>query len=153
MQTIKLDGREFAGVSQALSANQETYVQAHMRLAGVLEILEDLDGKKRSKERKARELLTQLMLTGKVFNVMAGCLTEVGKKWSREEADRNAERFGEITDTVEKKALIDGIVMAVIGFFQFGEASSETSPKSSNRRAKDRPTANAARKISATTAG
>jgi hypothetical protein len=79
-------------------------------------------------------------------NILAGCLTEVGKKWNLAEAERNAAVFSEITSEAEKIAMQQGVVHFVMGFFHLGELSSASSPNSSNPHAKDRPTARAGRK-------
>lgn len=144
LDTITLDGRKFAGISQSLTANQDDYLLAHLRLAGAIEVLSDLDGVKRSKEKRAEDLLTQILLSGRTHHILAGCLTEEGKTWSRAEADANAARFAGITDVAEKIAMRQSIVKFVIGFFTLGAPSSETSRKSSNRSAKVPPTKNAA---------
>jgi hypothetical protein len=65
-------------------------------------------------------------------HIVAGILTEVGKKWRRDEAERNAEIFADITDTGEKVTMRTQIVNFVIAFFLLGEESSTTSPKSSS---------------------
>lgn len=135
-ETITLDGRRFIGTTQQLTANQDDYILAHLRLAGAIEVLGDLDGKTRQREKRAEELLTQIMLTGRTYHILAGCLAEAGKPWSRPEADANAARFAAITDTDEKNLMRASIVRFVIGFFSLGEPSSETSRKSSSRTAK-----------------
>jgi hypothetical protein len=144
LETIKLDGRKFQGVSQSLTANQDDYILAHLRLAGAIEVLSDLDGVKRTHEKRAEDLLTRILLSGRTHHILAGCLTEEGKVWNRTEADANAARFASITDVAEKTAMRNSIVQFVIGFFTLGEPSSETSQKSSSRSAKVPPTKNAA---------
>jgi hypothetical protein len=144
LDTITLDGRKFTGISQDLTANQDDYILAHLRLAGAIEVLSDLDGVTRTKEKRAEDLLTQILLSGRTHYILAGCLTEDGKVWSRKEADANAARFAGITDIAEKTAMRSSIVKFVIGFFSLGEPSSETSQKSSSRSEKAPPTKSAA---------
>jgi len=129
---VTLDGREFRAVGQALTASQDDYILAHLRLAGALEVLSGADGQERDRERKAEELLTRVLLSGRAQHILAGCLTEDGKKWTRAEADRNAATFAEISDAGEKAAMRDAIVRIVVGFFSFGKESSETSRSSSS---------------------
>jgi hypothetical protein len=150
METITLDGRKFHSISQDLSANQDDYILAHLRLAGAIEVLNDLDGKKRSKEKRAEDLLTQILLSGRTHNILAGCLTEDEKVWNRQDADANAARFAAITDIDEKTEMRQSIVRFVIGFFSLGEPSSEISPKSSSRSAKVPRTKSAAAATSGT---
>jgi hypothetical protein len=144
LESITLDGRKFHGIAQSLTANQDDYILAHLRLAGAIEVLHGLDGKERSEEKRAEDLLTQILLSGRTHHILAGCLTEEGKTWTRAEADANAARFAAITDVAEKTAMRKSIVGFVIGFFSLGAPSSGTSPKSSNRSGKVPPTKNAA---------
>lgn len=146
METLKLDGRDFVGISQTLTANQDDYILAHLRLSGAIEVLSDPT----NKEKKAENLLTQILLSGRTHQILAGCLTEVGKKWNRADAERNAAVFAEITAEAEKTAMREAIVRFIIGFFQLGEPSSTSSPNSSNKHGKDRPIARAGRKTSET---
>ncbi len=150
IDAITLDGRKFTGISQSLTANQDDYILAHLRLAGALEVLGDLDSKTRTKEKRAEDLLTQILLSGRTHHILAGCLTEDGKVWNRTEADANAARFAAITDAAEKKAMRGAIVGFVIDFFALGETSSETSRKSSSRSEEVPPTKNAAPSTSGT---
>jgi hypothetical protein len=131
--TIELDGRKFLGITKALTSEQDTYILAHLRLAGAIEVMNDRDGVKRSKEKRAEDLLTQLMLSGETYLVLAGCLTEDGKVWSRAEADANAARFAAITDVSEKAEMRNSIVQVVIGFFDLGATASESSQEPSSQ--------------------
>lgn len=135
-ETYQLDGREFRGVSQALTANQDDYILAHLRLAGAVDILHEVDGIKRTQERRAEDLLTAILLSGRTHHILAGCLTEVGKVWNRKDADANAIRFSGLTEPEEKTRMRNSLVGFVIGFFSLGVLSSETSQRSSNRNAK-----------------
>jgi hypothetical protein len=143
LETITLDGRKFTGITQSLTANQDDYVLAHLRVAGAIEVMSDLDGVKRTQEQRAEDMLTRILLSGRTHHILAGCLTEDGKVWNRAEADANAARFAGITDVGEKTTMRSEIVKFVIGFFLLGEPSSETSRKSSNRSGKVPPTKNA----------
>ncbi len=131
-ETFKLAGREFHPVDQALSAKQDDFILAHLRIAGAMEVLSDADGKKRPDKKRAELLLTQIMLSGETHNILAGCLTEVGTKWSRAEADRNAAAFSEITSQDEKNLMRAMIIRLVIRFLGLGETSRRTSEKSSS---------------------
>jgi hypothetical protein len=148
--TITLDGRKFTSVSQAITANQDDYILAHLRVAGAIDVLSDLDGIQRTKEKRAEDLLTQILLSGKTHHILAGLLTEQGRIWTRDEADANAARFSQITSVEEKSAMRSSIMRFIIGFFSLGEPSSETSQKSSSRSAKVPPTKNAAPPASGT---
>jgi len=150
MESITLDGRKFNSITQSVTANQDDYILAHLRLAGALEVLDDLDGKTRTKEKRAEDLLTQILLSGKLHSILAGCLTEDGKTWSRADADANAARFAQITDQQDKIHMRQFIVGFVINFFSLGEPSSKNSRKSSSQNEKDPDTKNAAHATSGT---
>jgi hypothetical protein len=142
---IKLAGREFESISQALTANQHDFIGGHLRRAGVIEVLADLGPEKpRNDRERAEHLLTRIMLSGEKPFIVAGCLTEKGKVWSRQEALRNAEIFGQINDENELRLMTQTVVALVTHFFMFGALSSPSSPRSSSRGGKDRPTASEA---------
>ena len=117
---ITLDGRKFRGISQSLAANQDDYLLGHLRKAGAINVLSDLDGVTRTIEQRAEDLLTQILLSGSTHQILAGCLTEEGKVWSRADADANAARFAEITDAREKTAMQSYLVDFVRRFFLGG---------------------------------
>lgn len=129
-KTITIDGREFHGVTQELSAAQDDYLIGQLRLAGALDALL---AAKENPEEQAERLLTHLMISGRAAQVLAGCLTEVGKSWTIEEAARNATRFAAITNSLEKMAMREAIVGFVIGFFLYANQSARTFRKSSSQ--------------------
>jgi hypothetical protein len=153
LESITLDGRKFRSITQALTASQDDYILAHVRAAGAVEILSELDGVRRSPEKRAEELLTRILLSGQTHHILAGCLTEEGKVWNRKDADVNAARFAAITDIDEKTVMRKEIVGFVVGFFSSGQPSSTTSPRSSSRSEKVPPTKNAAPSTSETSRG
>ncbi len=108
--TIKLDGRQFTGNMQPLAASQINYILAHLRLAGVIEASTDLPSV------KTDDFLTQILARGQKAPILAGCLTEEGKAWTRAEADRNAARFDAITDPGEISEMTSRIAEFVINF-------------------------------------
>jgi len=129
-KVLTIDGREFHGVTQELSAAQDDYLIGHLRLAGALDALL---AAKEDPEIQAERLLTQIMISGRGPQVLAGCLTEVGKPWTFEEASRNATRFAAITDAQDKQAMREAIVSFVMGFFLYANQSVKTSRKSSSQ--------------------
>ncbi len=130
-EVIFLDGREFVTIAQNITAAQDDYILVQLNDSGAADVLREIAAGKRS-EVIATRLLQTILRSGLTSNLLAGLLTEKGKKWTRRDADRNAERFAEITDNEEKVRMRKSVVGFVIGFFQLGEASSGTSPKSSN---------------------
>jgi len=152
MDPIHIDGRDFEGVSQELSAAQDDYIIGQLRLAGALEILAApqthapnglssrpqarsaaVEGPAVSAEDLAEALLTQILISGRAAQVLAGCLTESGKQWSTQEAEHNAAIFSAVTDAAEKVAMRAQLVGFVLGFFRYATGSAKTSRKSSNR--------------------
>jgi hypothetical protein len=128
-QLPTIDGRTFHGVTQELSAAQDDFLIGHLRLSGALDTL--LSAKNNPQEQSER-LLTQIMVSGRGAQVLAGCLTEVGKSWTYEDAARNAARFAAITDLKDKMAMREAVVQFVAGFFLFATRSAATSRKSSS---------------------
>ena len=124
---ITIAGRKFHGVTQDLSAAQDDYLIGQLRLAGALDILLAAE---KNPEATAEVLLTQIMVSGRSSYVLAGCLTEDGKRWNFEEAARNADLFSEVTDAEDKRAMSSAMVGFVVGFFQYATAFAATSRKS-----------------------
>lgn len=146
-QEIRLDGRDFEGVSQRVTAAQDDYILYWLGQSGAQDVLVRLAAGKKS-EKSAHELLTTIIGSGMASHIVAGILTERGKKWKRDDAESNAEIFADITATSEKVAMRQCVVDFVIHFFLLGEASSTTSPKSSNPTETDPVTESAEASIS-----
>ena len=133
-ESVKLDGREFSSVSQAITAAQDDYIVVYLNESGATMVLHEKATNDEQRKIKAQRLLQTILKSGLTNYILAGILTEKGKKWTRQEADANAIRFAEITDRKEQAFMRSAIVAFVIGFFRSGEASSTTSPKSSDRK-------------------
>jgi hypothetical protein len=133
-ETIILDGRTFQGITQALTAAQDDYVLVILRRSGALSLLSKVPNNATDQDRaeRADELVTAVLESGRNHHLLAGLLTEPGKKWTRDEAERNAARFADITDAAEKIAMHKYLVQFIVGFFPSGEPSSMTSPNSSH---------------------
>jgi hypothetical protein len=127
---IELAGRKFQGVTQAVTAAQDDYITVVLNDSRAAELIEEVARGK--KDQSAQVLLQTILRSGHASKLLAGLLTEEGKKWSRLDADDNARIFSEITNTDEKVRMRTFMVGWVLAFFRSGEASSRTSPKSSN---------------------
>lgn len=151
-ETIRLDGREFRTIEQDITASQDDYILYNLRLAGAIDIISEVGVAKsaRAIERQAEQLMTAIMGSGRKGHILAGCLTEVGKKWTRAEAERNATTFDEITSKDEKLLINKALVQFVIGFFSSGEPSRRSSPSSSSPNETAGPTETAAAETSET---
>lgn len=148
---MKLDGREFSVIDHRLTAAQNDYIQAHLALAGVTDLLVQVSVSKPTEEELGafrRKFITQILLTGQKSFVLAGCLTEKGKKWSRAEAEKNAAIFDDISDPDEVMSMTNSLATIVISFFQSAGTSSLTFPKSSSPSVEDPATESAERKSS-----
>jgi hypothetical protein len=138
-EVIRLDGRDFVSVDQGLTMAQNDYVLVLLEEIGS----ETPDSKETAADIVAKiargdkstdigqRLLRKILKSGRASEVLAGLLTEKGKRWTRREALRNAEIFAEIRNSAEQVVMRGVVVSFVIGFFQYGQASSATSPKSS----------------------
>lgn len=142
--TIRLDGRDFHGVTQALSAEQDSFIVGQLRLSGALPSL--LAIKNNPTEEEAARLVTQIMVSGRMYQILGGLLTEEGKVWSYESAVQNGARFALITADEEKVAMQSAVFQFVAGFFLYAVQSSGTSPKSSGRSSKAERGASEARR-------
>jgi hypothetical protein len=142
---IKLDGREFESVTQVLTARQQDFVTVNLRLSGASEILatnkpsDDVP----TRASKAEAVVNRILESGRKYKLLAGLLTEKGKTWKREDAERNAEIFAESRDLDEQKRMNEHLLDFVLVFFRFGEVSSTTSPTFSTPTAKDPDTSSA----------
>ena len=126
---IRLCGREFSPIGQNVSARQDDYLMGHLRRAGVVDVI--LEMKDAEAEEKSSELLTRILLSGRAPFILAGALTEAGKKWTHEDAERNAEAFAETNDPGDKATMRSSMVAFVLGFFPSAPRSSTSSPSSS----------------------
>jgi hypothetical protein len=145
---MKLDGREFQAIDNAVTAAQNDYTIGNLRAAGALEVLAGLNPQKRDADsisKPANDYLTRIFLTGRKGFILAGLLTEVGKTWTRAEADRNAARFDQITDLEEIQTMAAILSELVITFFQRAGTSSPSFPRSSTPTVADRATNTAER--------
>jgi hypothetical protein len=151
---IKLDGREFESVTQVLTARQQDFVTVNLRLSGASEILatNSPSDDVQTKANKAEACVNRILESGRKYKLLAGLLTEKGKTWKREDAERNAEIFAESRDPDEQQRMNAHLLDFVLVFFRFGEVSSTTSPTSSNPTEKGRDTSSAEQPTSETSA-
>jgi hypothetical protein len=101
---ITHDGENFTGAVHAIGAAQEDYILMHLRLCGATKVLDGQQRPDQSHER-AWAFSDCILRGGRKFYILAGCLTEVGKRWNQVAADRNERIFGDITDDFEKATM------------------------------------------------
>ena len=82
-------GLDFELVGDAITTRQDDYLMAHLRRAGVMDVIATM--KDADAEEKSSELLTRILTSGQKSEILAGLLTESGKKWNRKRADALAE--------------------------------------------------------------
>ena len=68
---------------------------------------------------------------GRLFELVAASVEEVGKPWTIESAKANATFFSKLTDPKDKASLKTSIVAVILGFFVSGLLSSKNSKFSS----------------------
>ena len=115
---ITIGARKFVGSSESLTMDRDSYILGNLRLAGSVELLEDLNAGRPPREELAHDLLTRILLSGQSNKILAGCLCEEGKAWSRKTADENAEYFDRVSDPDQKVALRQALVSVIVGFFR-----------------------------------
>lgn len=130
MGDLKLDGRTFEGITEGMTARQDDYILTQLRRSGAMDVLAALPKDATDEQRKdgSREMFARIVETGRKFKLLAGLLTETGKTWTEAEAERNAARFGDITDTADKMTMNGEIMTLTMNFFLFGAGFSRTSP-------------------------
>lgn len=142
-ERFKIDGREFLDTKQNITAAQDDYILVALTDSGAADTLLLIPGAtKEGRKELLKKILSQILRSGHQHEVLAGVLTEVGKKWTRVEAESNALKFADVTDPSEKVVMRGRLVGFVLNFFLFGGVSSRTSPKSSNPNETDRDISN-----------
>jgi len=135
METIKIDGREFHGITESMSARQDDFILTQLRQSGAMEVLAALPKNASTAERDAASdaMFNKILESGRKYRLLAGLLTEQGKKWSHAQAEANAEHFAELSGTEDKLTMNRELMRLVVLFFRFGAESSTTSPNSSSQ--------------------
>ena len=154
MEPIKIDGRNWHGITDALSARQDDWILSQLRRSGAMDVLVLMakDASKEDRGAAGMEMFERIRESGRKFKLLAGLLTEEGKTWTHDSAEKNALRFSEITATEDKLAMNDELMRHVAYFSTFGAGFSTTSPNSLNQKKTVPATENAGVEISATSA-
>jgi len=142
---IVIDVRKVVGTTETLTAAQDDFVLVALTETSALETIAAFkkEATTEAREERARSLITNVLKSGKQFQLLAGFLTEKGKKWTRDDALRNAERFADVTEMSEKLVMHEVLVVHVYRFFPLGALSSTISPNSSSQSEKAPDTSNA----------
>lgn len=110
---------------------QDIYIMAMLRDAGIMKAGESFNPEVASLDDVAQDVILRAFTSGKLFEILAGTLEEVGEPWSIPNARANAQFFAQLTDQADKATLHGSIVGALLGFFITGAQSSMISRKSS----------------------
>ena len=127
---LNISGRTFRPCTST-TFEQDIHIMAMVRDAGIMKVGATFDPLTQDLDDIAQQIIMQAFSSGKLFDLLAGTLEEVGVPWSMGEARANAQFFAQLTDAADKAALNGSIVGALLGFFISGAASSLISPKSS----------------------
>jgi hypothetical protein len=151
MELITIDGRQFRGIGEAMSARQDDFILSQLRRSGAMDVLAALpkEATAEEKDKASDEMFNRIVESGRKFKLLAGLLTEDGKTWTQESAEANAARFAEITATADKVTMSKEVMRLVVHFFRFGAGSSTTSPNSFSQSDAAPDTKNAAVETSA----
>jgi hypothetical protein len=152
--TITIGGRQFHGIIEAMTGRQDDFILTQLRRSGAMDVLAALPKDATDEQRNAAsdEMFNRIVESGRKYKLLAGLLTEEGKKWTQASAEANAEQFAELTGTEDKVTMSGAVMRHVVLFFQFGAASSTTSPNSSSQNVAAPLTESAAVETSATSA-
>jgi hypothetical protein len=131
---MKLDGRKFHGVTDAMTSVQDDYIMTQLRRSGATDVLLGIEASTDEERRaRSREMFDRILESGRKYRLLAGLLIEEGKTWNQEEAEKNAARFAAIIDTEEKLTMNREVMRHVQFFFRPETESLKTSPNSSNQ--------------------
>lgn len=134
-ETFTLGGRTFA-LADETTSRQDGWLMVQLEDSGILDLLFKRSAAGASAEPSdeiafARKLITQARRSGK-FELIAACvLVEPGVKWSIDEAKKNAEAFGDLTDPAEKVNLALAFANGLSRFFLSASGFSISSPTAS----------------------
>jgi hypothetical protein len=111
------------------TARQDGWIMVQVVEAGVLKFA----GKPMTEEL-ARDLVHEVLKSGKQEYLLAGLLVEQGVKWTPDAAAANAEWFADLSDPESKAALRSQFIPLLAGFFLDATSSSAPSPSVSGTR-------------------
>lgn len=115
---IVVAGRKFRPPTRT-SLRQDMYMSERLEAADLDDLMDRFDPKAGKLDKAGESAVLQAYRNGVLFDVLAGVLVEDGKKWSPEEAKRNAEFFANLEEE-EDKAAVRGPMVATILFFFIG---------------------------------
>jgi hypothetical protein len=127
---LTVAGRTFRPCAST-TFEQDIWIMSMLRDAGIMKAGESFQPGKEDLSEIATAVVMQAFTSGKLFEILAGTLEEIGVVWSIPTARANAQFFAQLTAPEDKAALNGSIVGALMGFFISGALSSVTSQKSS----------------------
>lgn len=124
-ETLTLGGRTFAPIGEATTAEHDAWMMTQLRDAGLLEALRA--------QATDRDTATfdPLVVSGRMFEVMAGALLEPGRDWTPAWALETAAHLRRLTDPEDKARLFAEMGALLRGFFGRAPGSSADTGSSS----------------------
>jgi hypothetical protein len=123
---LEVGGRTFRPSSET-TFEQDLYIGSLLKDAGLVKMAAGFDLAKDEISDVAVDIITNAFASGKLFDVIAASMEEIGTPWSIPEAKKNAQFFAQLRKAEEKKKLHGAIVGIILGFFVSGAVSSTTS--------------------------
>jgi hypothetical protein len=123
---LEVGGRTFRPSSDT-TFEQDMYIGSLLKDAGLVKMAAGFNLAESEISDVAIDIITSAFASGKLFDLIAGAMEEIGTPWSIPEAKKNAQFFAQLRKGEEKKKLHGAIVGIILGFFVSGAASSKTS--------------------------
>lgn len=127
---ITVQGRKFLAVNDT-TFEQDIYIMQLLEESGLQKLAAEFDITKDDISDVSTKVIVTAFSTGKLFELVAASVEEIGVVWSVEQAKLNAIFFRQLTDPQDKAALKSSIVAVILGFFVSGLLSSKSSEFSS----------------------
>lgn len=127
---FELQGRKFRAIHDT-TFEQDIFIMGILAASGLQKLAAEFDIAKDDIGDVSQQVIITAFSHGRLFELVAASVEEVGKGWSIEQAKANADFFSKLKDTKDKLALRGSIVAVILGFFVSGLLSSKSSQFSS----------------------
>lgn len=123
---LSVGGRTFRPTRET-TFEQDLYIGSLLKDAGMIKMAEGFNLASDEVSDVAMEIITRAFASGKLFEIIAASVEEIGTPWSISESKKNAQFFSQLRNGEEKKKLHGAIVGIILGFFVSGAVSTTTS--------------------------
>ncbi len=127
---VEVQDRRFRAMHDT-TFEQDIYIMGILAESGLQELASSFDIAKDDLSNVSQQVIITAFKHGRLFELVAASMEEVGKPWTIESARANAVFFSKLTDAKDKLALRSSIVAVILGFFVSGLLSSKNSEFSS----------------------